>query len=127
MPQTYLGPCKLENKFLYGVSCTKNCFSLISYKVSKKLTIRDSGFSNVPSTTLHKELSVVDIFLRIIHEFRNNILREYYQKTTFAVFQQIKSKVFILNDTLESFWKVKVHYFWFMFPSLFFFCNFPCL
>ena len=53
-------------------------------KISKKLPITESNFSNVADETVLKSLFVIDTFLRIHREFRNNFLKEYVEQVTCA-------------------------------------------
>ena len=75
--------------FLYWKTVLLN-----SQKISRKLSFTESDLSKSESATLLKALSVVDIFHRILIEFRNYFLKEYHQNqnTSSAVFQQIKTQ-----------------------------------
>ena len=44
-------------------------------QISEELIIKDKDFSDVASTTSNEALSVVDTVFRILHEFRNIILK----------------------------------------------------
>ena len=75
--------------FLYWKTVLLN-----SQKISRKLSFTESDLNKAASETLLKALSVVDIFHRILIEFRNYFLKEYHQNqnTSSAVFQQIKTQ-----------------------------------
>ena len=86
------GTCKLEKELLRGVTYTKNCF----YQ-----TVRNfygGWFSFVASATLLQLFSVVELFLKILQEFRTNLLKKYLQKAASAVFN-LKSIFLFSGDS----------------------------
>ena len=72
-------------------------FSLNSLEIYKKLSITKSDQSNVAVATLLKTLSLMDTFLRINKEFRNNFFKEHIQQATFTAFQQMEIEGFDLK------------------------------
>ena len=61
--------------------------------MSKKLTIKETNFSNVAGTTLPKSLSVVVTFLMILQEFGNNFPEEKLQKAASAALRRSPFKI----------------------------------
>ena len=53
-------------------------------KISRKLSTTESDNSNVAGATLLKSLSIVDILLPILQEFRNIFLKKHLKKTAEA-------------------------------------------
>ena len=98
-PQTGVSDAlKHEKKLLRAVSCTE-LFFLNSCKISRKLPITKSDYSNVASATLIKSLSVVDIFHQILQELRKLSLKEHLRRAASAAFLQRKIKGFDLKSS----------------------------
>lgn len=67
----------------------------------------ESDFSNLADATLLKSPSAVDIFLRTLQQFGNNLLKEQIQKDNFATSRQIKMKGLILIHVSISIYGAK--------------------
>ena len=63
----------------------------------RNLTITESDYRNFAFATLLKSLSVVDILLRILQDFRNHFLKEHLRKTATAAFLPINIRGFDLK------------------------------
>ena len=61
----------------------------------------ESDYSNVAVATLCKSFTVVDIFLQILREFRNNFVKKNLSKAAPAGFLLMRIKYFDLKSPIK--------------------------
>ena len=108
--KTFVTASVLNSNLILNTNLNKielKLYLLNSWKICWKLTITESDFSNLADATLLKSPSAVDIFLRTLQQFGNNLLKEQIQKDNFATSRQIKMKGLILIHVSISIYGAK--------------------